>query len=245
MGQCNVKAKHHSFVLSREENRALTLLLRETELPLTASEWVEFVQATASAREWAKHVFTADLSVALELIAAEFQGIGLDREAASWLRLDQLVASPADPQQRRLLWNDWAQEAQTLHASEAMQVVSPVLWHPAQRHVVDSFNTLPNFVGWQMAKGHLVIEPQADHPATELRHAIVLLRQADPGFDWLFNHQIAGLITVWGGANSHMAIRCAERGLAAAIGCGEHVLVRAHKARQATIDPAGGGLWLN
>lgn len=245
VGQCNVKAKHHSFVLSREENRALTLLLRETELPLTASEWVEFVQATASAREWAKHVFTADLSVALELIAAEFQGIGLDREAASWLRLDQLVASPADPQQRRLLWNDWAQEAQTLHASEAMQVVSPVLWHPAQRHVVDSFNTLPNFVGWQMAKGHLVIEPQADHPATELRHAIVLLRQADPGFDWLFNHQIAGLITVWGGANSHMAIRCAERGLAAAIGCGEHVLVRAHKARQATIDPAGGGLWLN
>jgi hypothetical protein len=234
-----------AFLLSKDEDRALTQLLREAELPLTAPGWVEFVQATASAREWAKHVFTADLSVALELIAVEFQVSGLDRDAASWLGLEQLMASPAGPQQRRSLWETWAQEARALHAGQALQMVSPVLWHPTQRHVVDSFSTLPNFVGRQVAKGHLVIEPQADHPAAELQHAIVLLRQADPGFDWLFNHPIAGLITVWGGANSHMAIRCAERGLAAAIGCGEHVLVKAHKAHRATIDPAGGGLWLS
>lgn len=234
-----------TFFLSQAEDRALRLLLREAELPLTASEWVEFVQKTASAREWAKHVFAADLSAALELMAAEVQGCELDRDAASWLDLEQLTKSAANPQQRRVLWMNWAQEARTLHAGQALQMVSPVLWHPAQRHVVDSFSTLPNFVGGSVTKGHLVIEPQADHPATELQHAIVLLRQADPGFDWLFNHQIAGLITVWGGANSHMAIRCAERGLSAAIGCGEHVLVKAHKARRATIDPAGGGLWLN
>lgn len=234
-----------AFFLSKDEERALTQLLREVELSLTASEWVGFVQDTASAREWAKHVFTADLSVALELIAAEFNGSDLDRDAASWLHLEQLMASPADPQHRKALWEGWAQEARVLHAGQALQMVSPVLWHPNQRHVVDSFSTLPNFVGRCVAKGHLVIEPQADHPATELQQAIVLLCQADPGFDWLFNHPIAGLITVWGGANSHMAIRCAERGVAAAIGCGEQVMLKAHKARQAIIDPAGGGLWLN
>ena len=31
---------------------------------------------------------------------------------------------------------------------------------------------------------------------------------ADPGYDWLFAHKIAGLVTTYGGANSHMAIRC-------------------------------------
>lgn len=234
-----------AFFLSAAEDRTLTALLREAELPLTASEWLVFVQTTASAREWAKQVFSAELSMALELIATGFEDIGLDREAASWLSLDQLAAEPALGRESRASWADQARQACALHAGQAQQMVGPVLWHPDQRDVVDSFNTLPNFVGQRVAEGPLLIEPRPDQPAAELHHAVVLLQQADPGFDWLFNHPIAGLITVWGGANSHMAIRCAERGLAAAIGCGEHVLVKARKACRATIDPAGGGLWLH
>ncbi|MBM3835600.1 MAG: hypothetical protein FJ403_20485 [Verrucomicrobia bacterium] len=45
---------------------------------------------------------------------------------------------------------------------------------------------------------------------------------SDPGYDWLFAKQIAGLVTMYGGANSHMAIRCAEMKIPAVIGCGEH-----------------------
>ena len=48
-----------------------------------------------------------------------------------------------------------------------------------------------------------------------------MIPQADPGYDWLFGQDIAGLITKYGGANSHMAIRSAEFGLPAAIGVGE------------------------
>ena len=48
--------------------------------------------------------------------------------------------------------------------------------------------------------------------------SIVFIRSADPGYDWLFNRGIAGLVTEHGGANSHMAIRAAEFGLPAAIG---------------------------
>ena len=46
----------------------------------------------------------------------------------------------------------------------------------------------------------------------------MFIERADPGYDWLFNHGIKGLITQFGGANSHMAIRAAETGLPAAIG---------------------------
>jgi glutamine kinase len=59
-----------------------------------------------------------------------------------------------------------------------------------------------------------------ENPA-DLSGKIVLLQQADPGYDWLFGENIAGLITQYGGANSHMAIRAAEMGLPAAIGVGE------------------------
>ena len=50
-----------------------------------------------------------------------------------------------------------------------------------------------------------------------------MIENADPGFDFIFNYPIKGLITKFGGSNSHMAIRCAEFDLPAAIGCGEQI----------------------
>lgn len=54
-----------------------------------------------------------------------------------------------------------------------------------------------------------------------LEGKIVFIKSADPGYDFLFTKNIAGLITQYGGANSHMAIRCAELGIPAVIGAGE------------------------
>ena len=52
---------------------------------------------------------------------------------------------------------------------------------------------------------------------------MVLIESADPGYDWIFSYNIAGLITKYGGAASHMAIRSAEYGIASIIGCGEDI----------------------
>lgn len=43
---------------------------------------------------------------------------------------------------------------------------------------------------------------------------------------------------MYGGANSHMAIRAAEFGLPAAIGVGEGIYERLSRARLADLDPA-------
>ena len=70
----------------------------------------------------------------------------------------------------------------------------------------------------------------------ELAGKIVLIPQADPGYDWLFGHGIAGLVTMYGGANSHMAIRAAELNLAAAIGVGEQSYSALARARIIDLD---------
>ena len=64
----------------------------------------------------------------------------------------------------------------------------------------------------------------------------MLIENADPGFDWIFAYPIAGLATKYGGANSHMAIRCAEFALPAAIGCGEQIFDRLCKAGSIEIN---------
>ncbi len=65
---------------------------------------------------------------------------------------------------------------------------------------------------------------------------IVFIPSADPGYDFLFDKGIGGLVTQFGGMNSHMAIRCAELGLPAVIGVGEKNFQTWKKASCLEID---------
>jgi hypothetical protein len=76
-----------------------------------------------------------------------------------------------------------------------------------------------------------------DEHAPEVVGRIALVPQADPGYDWLFGQGIVGLVTLYGGANSHMAIRAAEFGLPAAIGVGEQHYRRLAAASVIEVDP--------
>ena len=65
---------------------------------------------------------------------------------------------------------------------------------------------------------------------------IVLIENADPGFDFLFSYKIKGLITKYGGSNSHMAIRCMELGLPAIIGVGDKTYEYFSNSKKIFID---------
>ena len=69
-----------------------------------------------------------------------------------------------------------------------------------------------------------------------LKNKIVLIENADPGFDWIFSQNIKALITKYGGVASHMSIRCAEFGIPAAIGCGEMIFNKIKTAQKAVLD---------
>jgi phosphohistidine swiveling domain-containing protein len=77
----------------------------------------------------------------------------------------------------------------------------------------------PNFITSKKIQARIVTE--TDFAEKTLCGKIAVVPSADPGYDFLFTKGIAGLITKYGGINSHMAIRCAELGLPAVIGCGE------------------------
>ena len=43
-----------------------------------------------------------------------------------------------------------------------------------------------------------------------IENKIVCIESADPGYDFIFLSNISGLITKYGGVNSHMSVRCSE-----------------------------------
>lgn len=68
---------------------------------------------------------------------------------------------------------------------------------------------------------------------------IVLLESADPGYDFILNMDPAALVTAYGGPASHMAIRVAEKGLPACIGCGPSLFRDISADRMLVLDCAG------
>ena len=94
----------------------------------------------------------------------------------------------------------------------------------------------PNFVGTKsISKDIVFIKNYTKNKVLEDK--IVIIDSADPGYDWIFNHKIEGLITKYGGVNSHMAIRCAELNLTAAIGVGEKIFVDLKNSSKVIINP--------
>ena len=82
-----------------------------------------------------------------------------------------------------------------------------------------------------------VIAKTVNHTEKEnLAGKIVFMPNADPGFDWIFLQPISGLVTTWGGANSHMAIRAGELGIPAVIGAGEILYEKWSKADIINLD---------
>ena len=72
-----------------------------------------------------------------------------------------------------------------------------------------------------------------------LDNKIICIKGADPGYDFIFDHQISGLITEYGGANSHMSIRCSELNITAAIGVGSIMFNNIIKSKKVNLDPVG------
>ena len=89
----------------------------------------------------------------------------------------------------------------------------------------------PNYIGSACVNADVIRLEAGVQPDENLAGKIVLIPQADPGWDWLFGHGIGGLVTQYGGANSHMAIRAAELALPAAIGVGEAIYLQLSEAR--------------
>ena len=71
----------------------------------------------------------------------------------------------------------------------------------------------------------------------KLENKIICIYNADPGFDFIFSKNILGLVTCYGGSNSHMAIRCSEINISSIIGVGHQNFMKIINSKKILIDP--------
>jgi hypothetical protein len=226
------------FALDARQQKRIDETLQARGFTFSAARLFAFMKGAIAGRELAKFKFTRNLSDALELLAAWGTTIRLSREELSHIAItdifDTLHGSTLLPQEER--FRDLA-KAELEKRAVGQSVRLPFLISSlADVDVIPLLKSRPNFITQKSVRAPLAFVSGSEIAPTGIHDTAVLIESADPGFDWIFASRIRGLITKYGGANSHMAIRCAELDLPAAIGCGEQLFDSLLQAGEVLLD---------
>ena len=223
------------------ERRGLDMLLAESGITkMTADRLFDYVSRAIAGREYGKFVFTRSLSEALERIADWGGAIGLTRDDLSLIPLHDMIEVESAPvcSHMRRHFLDIAERNRQVWATACATRISYLIRNPDDLYIVPIHRMAANFITDRHIEGPVRFIDTMTHTAGSLAGTIVCIENADPGFDWVFTRGIAGLVTKFGGANSHMAVRCAEFALPAAIGCGEFLFSRIVNSKRAELNCA-------
>ena len=229
------KPHKKEFKFDAKELKGISKILLELNSDLSEFDFIHFVKKATQERESVKFEFTKNLSNALDYIN-EFAGEnGISRKDSSFLSYSDLEALKLN------MMNINSLRKNILLRKKAYKITK-VIELPSVISSIDNFycferhSMLPNYIG---VSSVIADVKKISDEQTDLTGKIIIISQADPGYDWLFSHNIAGLITQYGGANSHMAIRSAEIGLPAAIGVGEKLYEELSQANRLELDCLG------
>ena len=224
-GDSNYKnnKKETKLKLSKIKRTNIDQLLKQNGFDdFTTDNLFDYINDAIVGREYGKFIFSKTLSEILEVIASFGNENNLSREEISHIpfkTLLEIFTSSNNETHEDYLRKLSIKEAKKNEISSAIRLPQ-VLIDDTGAYIVPFQVSHPNFITSKKVTASF-ITLNSDMDGVSLDNKLVMIEGADPGYDWIFSQNIAGLITKYGGANSHMAIRCAEFGIPAAIGCGE------------------------
>ncbi len=226
------------FRFKDSQLRTLDLLLKKEGIQVSAEDLITFLRQAIEGREYSKFVFTKSVSEILGLVKELAAFYELTPEDASFIDIKTILHLYATLDHRDLS----CILAEEIERNRSFYEITKLIKLPA--FIVEPDNAFefeleegkPNYITLGRARGETILEENI--LTSNLDGKVVLIPSADPGYDWIFTRPLAGLITMYGGANSHMAIRAAELRIPSVIGAGEKNYSEWSRAKYLEIDCA-------
>ena len=209
------------YNFSEENLNKISNKISQNGFDFSALTLVKFTKKAIEAREKSKFEFTKNLSSVLDLISEIGVEYGISKDNLSYLNLEDILRNKKSSSRIDFESNvevSIANNKKKYLISSAIQLPE-LIFDNRDLEMFYYPESKPNYITYKNIFEDVVYLTKDNNEA--ISNKIVMIESADPGFDWIFSHNIKGLITKYGGAASHMAIRCAEFDLPAAIGCGK------------------------
>ncbi len=218
----NIKVKQ-KFIFDKITLKKIDFLLKKNRLNIRSQDLIVFIKESIKLREYSKFLFSKNVNAILELIKKFTSRMNISVNDASFLDISDILSLYYS-----LDGNNLEQDFKR-KIKERKKIFNHNININLPEVITDyrdiySFKSLPskiNFIGKNIVQGQKISIEENNIKNLNLDNKIVLIEKADPGYDFIFSHKISGLVTKFGGINSHMAIRCSELSIQAAIGVGE------------------------
>lgn len=208
-------------------------------------EFVDFLRDSMEEREYFKFEFTKTLSLAMDILIDIGDKLGISKEDMAYLEVPDIqLAVRSSAGEIKEKWLRIIDRNRWMFERNSMLILPDVVYNPGGLKCIEVWEARPNFITSECVTGDVILlenyENEDHEDIADVRDKIVVLPKADPGYDWIFAKGIKGFITKYGGAASHMAIRCAEFKIPAAIGCGDCIYSFVERQVRVTLDCANG-----
>ncbi len=230
--------KHVNFEFSKKQRNQIQKLINLNGLNCDFYELIDFIKSSIEGREYSKFIFTKHLSKILSLIEEFGFKFGFSKEDLANLDFQKIknLYSTLDHRNVSDIFDEDIKKNKNFYKyTTAVKLPNQI---SSEEDIYKFFlrRNEANFVTNNNITAKVLDLDFAKKKIFQGR--IICIKSADPGYDYIFSKNIRGLITCYGGANSHMSIRCAELGLPAVIGCGEYLFDKYKKANLINIDAA-------
>ncbi len=224
-----------SFRLSMEQMHLLREQVVKSGLNNDILELLDFIKKVIEGREYGKFIFTRNLSKALQLIGQMGEKMGLTRDDMAYMDVHTIYELYSSSRDMEAVIKSSIQKGEEDHRIKTSLRLPPIIIEPEEVFSFFYPDSEPNFVTLGKVSGGIV-DIKDVRRGDSFEGKILMIPSADPGYDWIFSHGVSGFITMYGGANSHMAIRAGELGIPAVIGAGEKLYEKYSMARAVEIN---------
>lgn len=225
----NVKGRKPAPTSEPLPREAVEKAIADTGLDFTYDELMTYVVDSKVNQDYFRFQLFKSVSLLLEIIARLGEISGIAREDMSYLELGDF-----DGLNSRESYIQIIESRRKNYHQNSYLVLPDIIFGVGDIDISIIDESRPNFITTKVVEGEV-----ADFNvkvSSDIFGKVVLLKDADPTYDWVLSQGVAGIITLHGGATSHMAIRCAEAGIPAAIGCGERIYNRVKESGTIVID---------
>jgi len=208
--------KYKLFRFSNNEEKEIKKAIKELDNGIDFDTFEDYLRRSIQERERVKFEFTKNISQVIDILENWCASQNISLNDIKFIEYKDILKYEKDKDLESL--KKIISENKNKFTYTKLTNLPDLIDHQNDFYFFEYNDAQPNFL-----TNKKIISEITDNLTSPkyIINKIILIENADPGFDWLFSHDIGGIITKYGGANSHMAIRCAEIGIPSAIGVGE------------------------
>ena len=233
----NNNGRKNKFILDKKKYLKINNLFKEKKISINFNQFLKFAKLSIENREYLKLIFSRsineifsclkDLAKEININYQEFQHLDIDLILKAFHNLEQ------ENLKKTILRNI---NINKKSASFSKYILLPdVINNVTNFEIFHDLDCKENYITNKSIVGE-IFELNKSKKLKNTKDKIILIENADPGFDFIFSYKLKALVTKYGGSNSHMAIRCMELGLPAIIGVGDKIYNQLSKSKKVFID---------